>query len=281
MLRERPNEVIRALNGGRPGGTLAYMTENTDGLSPLHRRVAAEAAGTFVLVLGVIGTAVFGAGFDEGKGGLNVGFLGVALALGLSVFVGASVFGPVSGGHFNPAVTIGLAVARRFAWREVPAYVVAQVVGGALASSLLVAIAGSLSDVGAASTGWGGLSPGGHGLPAAFLIETVTTCLLVAVVLGVTTFPTSNPPLVIGLTLTLVALVAIPVSNGSFNPARSIATAVYGGPEALGQLWMSVVAPVLGAVIAGAVYVVLGARVRKTATVAAPAPLGHRAAPTD
>lgn len=222
-------------------------------------RITAEGAGTFLLVFGVVGAAVFGAGFEGGKGGLNLGFLGVALALGLSVFAGASVFGPVSGGHFNPAVTIAMAVARRLPWRNVGPYITAQIVGGALASSALMLIAlggpngfaASARADGFASTGWGKLSPGGFSLPAAFLVETVTTCVFVWVALGVTRrdAQAANAPLTIGLTLTLVALVAIPVSNGSFNPARSIATAIYGGPIALEQLWMSVAAPVLGAVI--------------------------------
>ncbi|MFF1633477.1 aquaporin [Leifsonia sp. NPDC058248] len=222
-------------------------------------RLAAEAAGTFILVFGVIGAAIFGAGFDAGRGGLNIGFLGVALALGLSVFAGASVFGPVSGGHFNPAVTISMALARRLPWRHVGPYIVAQIVGGVVASSILVLIAalgpsGFLASArasGFASTGWGPLSPGDFSLPAAFIVETVTTCVLVWVVLGVTrpAARAASAPLSIGLTLTLVALVAIPISNGSFNPARSIATAIFGGQIALEQLWLSIVAPILGAVI--------------------------------
>ncbi|MCS5736127.1 aquaporin [Herbiconiux daphne] len=244
------------------------------GAPALSSRLLAEAAGTFVLVFGVIGAALFGAGFDKGDGGLNIGFLGVAFALGLSVLVGASAFGPVSGGHFNPAVTLGLAVGRRFAWRDVGGYIVAQIVGGLLASTLLLAIAAggpdgflaSAQKGGFASTGWGELSPGGFPLLSALLVETITTCVFVWVILAVTgpEGNTATAPITIGLTLTLIALVAIPISNGSFNPARSIATAVYGGPVALEQLWMSVVAPILGAVIAGATYSVLFARFRRS-----------------
>lgn len=235
-------------------------------------RFGAEALGTFLLVFGVIGAATFGADFDSGAGGLNFGFLGVALALGLTVVGGAYALGPISGAHFNPAVTLGLAVAGRFSWRRVSGYIVAQLVGGVLASTLLVAIAsggpaGFLADArksGFASTGWGPLSPGGFSLGSAFLVEVITTGLFVGVILGVTSTPGAAPfaPLAIGLTLTLMALVAIPVSNGSFNPARSFATAIYGGPVALEQLWMSVVAPVVGAAIAGIVAAFIGRRVR-------------------
>ena len=231
-------------------------------------RLAAEFAGTFLLVLGVIGAAVFGASFRDGDGGLNIGFLGVALALGLTVVGGGYAWGPVSGGHFNPAVSLGLAVAGRFEWRLVGAYVFAQTLGGVAASSLVVAVAAGGPDAflqtavsgGFASTGWGDLSPGGFSLASAFLVEVVTTAAFVGVVLGVTG-PRGNAataPLVIGFTLTLMALVAIPVSNGSFNPARYLATALYGGPTAIEQLWMSLVAPTLGGVIAGVVAVVSG-----------------------
>lgn len=225
-----------------------------------YARYLAEAAGTFVLVFGVVGTAVLDAGATNVHGA-GVGFLGVALALGLSVLVGAYAFGPVSGGHFNPAVTIGLALSGRFSWKLAPGYLGAQIGGGLLASSLLVGVAAggpsgfaaASRAAGFASTGWGPLSPGGYSWWAAFLIEVVTTAVLTTVVLLVTGGE-RNPavaPVAIGFTLTVVALVAIPVSNGSFNPARSIATAVYGGPTALGELWLSIVAPLLGAAVVG------------------------------
>lgn len=231
---------------------------------PLVRRLAAEFFGTFLLVVAVIGAATFSAGFKHGTNGLDTGFLGVAIALGLSVLIGASVWGPVSGGHFNPAVTIGLAAAGRFSWRDSAPYVVAQVLGGAAASSLIFLVAAGGPDgflesaqaSGFASTGWGELSPGDFDLGAAFLVEVLTTGILVAVVLGVTA-PGSNPtlaPVAIGGTLTLVALTAIPISNGSFNPARSIASAIYGGNVALSQLWMSILAPICGALIVGVAY---------------------------
>lgn len=225
------------------------------------QKLTAELIGTFVLVFGVIGTAIFAAGFAGGEGGLNVGFLGVALALGLSVVVGAYAFGPVSGGHFNPAVTFGLAVAGRFAWREVGGYIAAQLVGGILASTLLLGVlsTGPLFDLvmfQGASTGYDELSPGGFGLLSMLLVEIIATAVFLFVILGVTSVRAAAgfAPLAIGLTLTMLALVAIPVSNASFNPARSIATAIYGGGEALVQVWASIVAPILGAVIAGAVY---------------------------
>ncbi len=227
-------------------------------------RFGAEVAGTFVLVFGVIGTAIFAAGFGGGDGGLNVGFLGVALALGLSVLAAAYAFGPVSGGHFNPAVTLGLAVAGRFAWKDVVAYIAAQLVGAIVASTLLVAIAAGGPDGflakaqagGFASTGWGELSPGGFPLLSVLLVEIVATAVLVFVILGVTSSrgAAGFAPIAIGLTLTVLALIAIPVSNGSFNPARSIATAIYGGPTALAQVWLSIVAPIVGAVLAGATF---------------------------
>ncbi|MDQ0895445.1 aquaporin Z [Agromyces ramosus] len=225
------------------------------------QKLTAELLGTFILVFGVIGAAIFAAGFADGEGGLNVGFLGVALALGLSVVVGAYAFGPVSGGHFNPAVTFGLAVAGRFAWREVGGYLAAQLVGGILASTLLLGVlsTGPLFDIVAfqgASTGYDELSPGGFGLLSMLLVETIATAVFLFVILGVTSVRAAAgfAPLAIGLTLTMLALVAIPVSNASFNPARSIATAIYGGGEALLQVWASIVAPILGAIIAGAVY---------------------------
>jgi aquaporin Z len=228
------------------------------------QKLTAELIGTFILVFGVIGTAIFAAGFAGGEGGLNVGFLGVALALGLSVLVGAYSFGPVSGGHFNPAVTLGLAVGGRFAWREVGGYIAAQLVGGILASTLLLGVlsTGPLFDIvvfQGASTGYDELSPGGFGLLSVFLVETIATAVFLFVILGVTSVRAAAgfAPLAIGLTLTALALVAIPVSNASFNPARSIATAIYGGTEALLQLWVSIVAPILGAVIAGAIYKVV------------------------
>lgn len=265
------------------------MTTETPAPPAVALRYAAEFVGTFMLVLGVIGAATFSAAFDSGDGGLNIGFLGVALALGLSVLGGAYAWGPVSGGHFNPAVSLGLAVAGRFEWRLVGGYIVAQSLGGVAASSLIATVAAGGPDSflskalsgGFASTGWGQLSPGGFSLGSAFLIEATTTAIFVGVILGVTG-RRGNPataPLAIGLSLTVMALIAIPVSNGSFNPARSIATAIYGGQVAVDQLWMSLVAPTLGAVIAGGIAVV-ASRARSRAATPAPRSLVQAERPT-
>lgn len=240
-------------------------------VSTLGARLGAEALGTFILVFGVVGAVLFAAGFNGGEGGLNIGFVGVSFALGLTVVVGAYAFGPVSGGHFNPAVTIGLAVAGRFAWKDVIGYIVAQIVGGIIATALLFAIlaGGKNSDLTAqfkgASTGYDAISPGGYNLVAVLLIEIITTAIFLYVIIGVTSSRAAYgfAPLAIGLTLTLLALIAIPVSNASFNPARAIATAIFGGPEALGQLWATVVAPIVGAIIAGATYKLIFDRTKK------------------
>lgn len=231
-------------------------------------RLAAEVFGTFLLVFGTIGTALFAAsfGFDDGTP-FGVGFLGVSIAIGLTVFIGAATVGHISGGHFNPAVTIGLAVAGRFAWKGVLPYVVAQVIGGAIASTLLFAILaggpdGALASAkagGFASNGFGEHSPGGFSLVAVLITEVVATAVFLFVILGVTG-PRAIPgiaPAAIGGTLTLLHLATIPISNTSLNPARSIATAIYGGGDAAGQLWLFLLAPVLGAVIAGATQKVL------------------------
>jgi aquaporin Z len=225
-------------------------------VASLPKRVTAELFGTFVLVLGVIGTALFSSG--------NTGILGVALAVGLTVVAAAYAVGHISGGHFNPAVTLGAAASGRFAWRDVPYYVLAQIVGGALATTILFAISangpeGLLADVtnsGFASNGFGEHSPAGFGLVAVIIAEVVLTAVFLYVILGVTDrrAPSGFAPLAIGLTLTLLHLVAIPISNASFNPARSIATAIYGGPDALIQLWVFIVAPIVGALIAGFTY---------------------------
>jgi len=231
-------------------------------------RLAGEAFGTFLLVFSVVGTALFAAGFNGGDGGLNVGFLGVSLALGLSVVIGAYAFGPTTGGHFNPAVTLGLAAAGRFAWRDVIGYIIAQLVGGIVASSILLWIlAGAKGAKGdfltvqfkSASTGYNTLSPGGYGFWSVFIIEIVTTAFFLYVIIGVTSSRAAAgfAPLAIGLTLTTVALIAIPVSNGSFNPARALATAIYGGPVAIGQVWVTILAPIIGALIAGFTFKVL------------------------
>jgi len=225
----------------------------------LTARLIAEAFGTFLLVFGVIGTALFASS--------NTGYLGVALAVGLTLVAGIYMVGNISGGHFNPAVSVGVATAGRLPWRDVAPYIVAQIVGGIIATSLLFAISAggkegylqSLQDGGFASNGFGEHSPGGFGLVSVLIAEIVLTAIFVWVILGVTG-PKGNAslaPLAIALTLTLIHLISIPISNTSVNPARSIATALYGGPDALIQLWVFLVAPIVGALIAGATYKVL------------------------
>jgi aquaporin Z len=228
--------------------------------------LVAEAFGTFLLVLGVISTALFAAGFGEGTEAANkgVGFVGVSLAVGITVIAGAYAFGPISGGHFNPAVTLGLAAAGRFPWRNVGPYIIVQIVGGLVATTLVVLIGlfgpdgwlSSAQDGGFASNGFGEASPGGFGLGAAIIVEVLFTALFVIVILGVThsTRGSNFAGLAIGLTLVLIHLAIIPIDNASVNPARSIASAIYGGGIALTQLWVFIVFPIVGALIAGYAY---------------------------
>ncbi len=219
----------------------------------------AEAFGTFVLVFAVIGTAVFTA--DPLK---------VALAAGLAVLAAVYSVGHISGGHFNPAVSLGFALAGRFRWGRVWQYTIAQIIGGIVATSILFLIASggpagfakAAAEGGFASNGFNELSPGGFSLLAVVITEVVLTAVFLYVILSVTDArnTTAITPLVVGLTLTVIHLVAIPISNASVNPARSIATAIYGGPEALAQLIVFIVAPLFGATIAGLSYRFLFAR---------------------
>lgn len=227
------------------------------------KKLTAEALGTFVLVFGGVGAALFAATFGLSANGtpLGIGFVGVALAFGLTVVAGAYAWGPISGGHFNPAVTLGLAAAGRFPWKDTIGYIIAQIVGGAVATTIIVLIGlfgpdgwlRAAQDGGFASNGYGAHSPGGFGLGAAAIAEIVLTAIFVLVILGVThaTHGTKLAGLTIGLTLTLVHLVLIPIDNASVNPARSIAAAIYGGGDALAQLWVFIVFPIVGALIAG------------------------------
>ena len=232
----------------------------------LGSKLAAEGIGTFLLVFGLIGTALFASHLANEAGAFAPGIVYVvaSFAVGLAVIMGAYAFGPISGGHFNPAVTLGLAAAGRFAWKDTISYIIAQIVGGAIATTILVLIglfgpSGWLSaaqDGGFASNGWGKLSPGGFDMPAAIIIEIVLTALFLFVILG-TTHPTRGTKfagLVIGLSLTLIHFVSIPVDNTSVNPARSIATAIYGGGDALSMLWAFIVFPIVGALLAGFSY---------------------------
>ena len=232
----------------------------------LTSRLGAEALGTFFLVFGGCGSAIFSAKYlapnvVSGQGvQLGIGFLGVALAFGLTVLTMAYAVGHVSGAHFNPAVTVGIAVARRFPWRDVPAYVVAQVIGGLVAGLALWEIARGASDFAAtgnmAANGYGDHSPGGYTLVAVLCAEAILTAFFLYVILGATDdrAPTGFAPIAIGLALTLIHLISIPISNTSVNPARSTAVAFFNGNGAPGQLWAFWVAPIVGAVIAGATY---------------------------
>lgn len=227
----------------------------------MGRRLAAEGFGTFWLVLCGCGAAVLASGFVSNGVHLGIGFAGVALAFGLTVLTAAYMVGHVSGAHFNPAVTIGLAIAKRFAWRDVPGYVVTQVVAATAAATVLFVIASgqdgfSAHASGFAANGYGDHSPGGYALLSCAVIEVVLTAGFVLVILGATDTraPKGFAPLAIGLALTLIHLMSIPVTNTSVNPARSTGVAFFAGGWALGQLWLFWVAPIVGAVIAGAIY---------------------------
>ncbi len=212
----------------------------------------AEALGTFWLVLGGCGTAIFA--------GEEVGFLGVALAFGLTVVTGAYAFGPVSGGHFNPAVTVGLAVAKRFSWKDVPGYVVVQVVGASVAGLVLYVIANGVEGFSAegafATNGYDDRSPGGFSLGSVLLAEALLTAVFLFIILGVSRKRAAVGwgGLTIGLGLTLIHLISIPISNTSVNPARSLGVAWFAGGDALSQVWAFVVAPIVGAAIAGVAH---------------------------
>lgn len=228
----------------------------------LVKRLIAEFLGTFWLVFGGCGTAIFAATFPVTAGvPVDVGFLGVALAFGLTVLTGVYAFGPISGGHFNPAVTFGLFVGRRFAGRDVIPYMVVQCIGAILAAAALYTIvSGKAGFTGAgnfAANGYGAHSPGGYGMASAFVAEVVLTFFFVSVILGSTDkrAPAGFAGLAIGLCLTLIHLVGIPVTNTSVNPARSLGPALFAqGGWAIGQVWFFWVAPLIGAAIAGIVY---------------------------
>lgn len=234
----------------------------------LAKRLTAEFLGTFWLVLGGCGSAVLAAKFGGDGNPLGIGFVGVALAFGLTVLTGAYAFGHISGGHFNPAVSLGLVAGGRFPARDLLPYWVAQVLGGLLAAAVLFHIAsgqpGFAIDHAAAgafaSNGYGALSPGGYSLGAALLCEIVLTAVFLLVIMGSThgNAPAGFAPIAIGLALTLIHLISIPVTNTSVNPARSTAVAVFAGSGALGQLWLFWVAPLIGGVIGGVIYKILG-----------------------
>lgn len=218
------------------------------------KKFVAEFIGTFWLVLGGCGSAVLACNFPDA----GIGFVGVALAFGLTVLTIAYSLGHISGAHLNPAVSIGLWMGGRFEAKELVPYIVAQILGGIAAAAVLYVIAtGNGSDIGGfASNGYGELSPGKYSMNAAFLTEVVMTFIFLIVILGATDerAPKGFAGIAIGLALTLIHLISIPVTNTSVNPARSISQAVFVGGEAISQLWLFIVAPVLGAIIAGIVY---------------------------
>jgi len=240
----------------------------------MSRKLAAEFIGTFWLVLGGCGAAVLAAGVAN----VGIGYAGVSLAFGLTVLTGAYAFGHVSGAHFNPAVTLGLFTAGRFPAKEIAPYVAAQVAGGVLAGGALFIIAGGAAGfdpaAGFASNGYGEHSPQGYSLQAGLVCEIVLTFMFLIVILGATSekAPKGFAPLAIGLALTLIHLISIPVTNTSVNPARSTAVAVFQGSWALGQLWAFWVAPLIGAILAGLVQRWFDQRAAKAVIPAGAAP---------
>lgn len=225
----------------------------------LFKRSVTELLGTFWLVLGGCGSAVIAASSP-----LGIGVLGVALAFGLTVLTMAFAIGHISGCHLNPAVSVGLVVGGRFPAKELPAYVIAQVIGGILAAALLYHIASGKEGfdiaAGLASNGYGEHSPGKYSMASGFVTELVMTAMFVVIILGATDkrAPAGLAPIAIGLALTLIHLISIPVTNTSVNPARSTGPALMVGGWAIAQLWMFWVAPLLGAVVGGVLYHWLG-----------------------
>ncbi|RLA48411.1 MAG: aquaporin Z [Gammaproteobacteria bacterium] len=225
----------------------------------MSKKLGAEFLGTFWLVLGGCGSAVLAAAFPE----LGIGFVGVALAFGLTVLTMAFAIGHISGCHLNPAVSVGLMVGGRFSSGELLPYVVAQVLGGLAGAAVLYVIASGqagFETAGFASNGYGEHSPGGYNLTSALVTEVVMTFMFLIIILGATDerAPAGLAPIAIGLGLTLIHLISIPVTNTSVNPARSTGVALFEGGWAISQLWLFWVAPIVGAALAGVVYKWLG-----------------------
>jgi aquaporin Z len=226
----------------------------------MSRRVVAEFVGTFWLVLGGCGSAVLAAAFP----GVGIGLLGVAFAFGLTLLTMAYAVGHISGCHLNPAVSVGLAVGGRFKGSELVPYIIAQVLGAIVAAGVLYFIASGKAGFdlagGLASNGYADHSPGGYSIASALVCEVVMTFMFLIIILGATDkrVPAGFAPIAIGLGLTLIHLISIPVTNTSVNPARSTGPAVFVGGWALAQLWMFWVAPLIGATLAGIAYRLLG-----------------------
>lgn len=219
------------------------------------KKYVAESIGTFWLVLGGCGSAVLAAGFPE----VGIGLLGVSLAFGLTVLTMAYAIGHISGCHLNPAVSIGLWVGGRFPANQVLPYIVAQVIGGLIGGGVLYLIATGQAGVdigGFASNGYGANSPGGYSMVAALITEVVMTMMFIFVIMGATDSraPAGMAPIAIGLCLTLIHLISIPVTNTSVNPARSTGVALFAGDWAVSQLWLFWLAPIVGAVIGAVIY---------------------------
>ena len=230
----------------------------------LGKKLVAEFLGTFWLVFGGCGSAIFAANFGGDGNPLGIGFVGVSLAFGLTVLTGAYAFGHISGGHFNPAVSFGLWAGGRFPLKDLLPYIVAQVLGAIFAAWILFQIASGTAGfaidnnaAGAfATNGFNEFSPGGYSMTAAFLCEVVMTAMFLAIILGAT-HKNAAPgfaPIAIGLGLTLIHLISIPVTNTSVNPARSTGVALFAGSGALGQLWLFWVAPLAGGALGGILY---------------------------
>ncbi|XRD81767.1 aquaporin Z [Dyella halodurans] len=222
----------------------------------MGKRLGAEFFGTFWLVFGGCGSAIFAAAFPE----LGIGFAGVALAFGFTVVTMAYAVGHISGGHFNPAVTLGLCAGGRFPAKDVVPYIIIQVIGGLAAGAVLYTIAsgkaGFDASAGFASNGFGDHSPGGYSLHACMVAEFVLTAFFLIVIHGATDkrAPAGFGPLAIGLTLTLIHLISIPITNTSVNPARSTGVAVFQGSWAIQQLWMFWLIPLIGGAVGGLIY---------------------------
>jgi aquaporin Z len=219
------------------------------------RKLSAELIGTFWLVFGGCGSALLAAAFPT----VGIGFTGVSLAFGLTVLTMAYAVGPISGGHFNPAVSLGMAVAGRFDWKDLIPYWIVQIVGGTLGAAVLYLIVSGKSDFAAggfASNGYGALSPGGYSMLAVLIAEIVLTAAFVLVILGSTARAAAPgfAPIAIGLCLTLIHLISIPVDNTSVNPARSIAAALFAQNGAVGQVWLFIVAPLIGGAVGAAIW---------------------------
>ncbi|EEJ8785170.1 aquaporin Z [Salmonella enterica subsp. enterica] len=223
----------------------------------MFRKLMAECFGTFWLVLGGCGSAVLAATFPQ----LGIGFVGVSLAFGLTVLTMAYAVGHISGGHFNPAVTLGLWAGGRFPTKDIPGYIIAQVLGGVIAAAVLYAIASGVptfdaTGSGFAANGYGEHSPGGYSIEAAILTEVVLTAGFLLVIHGATdkNAPAGFAPVAIGLALTLIHLISIPVTNTSVNPVRSTSVAIFQGTWALQQLWLFWAMPVIGGILGGLLY---------------------------